>query len=114
MPNGDTQDVKESTYAHKAVVERLRAKRDEIATLPVEKQLDVYGVAFDRFAKPVYAKLGLKDKDLEQAKDRWIVSVLGGYGMKPFSSDFGGDKPTHRRMTEASAEVVGIGAGALG
>lgn len=114
MPNGDTQEQKESTFAHKAVVERLRARRDMIATLPLEKQLDVYSVAFDRFASPIYSKLGLKDKDLQQAKDRWIVGVLGGQGQKPLGGDFGVDKPTHGLGTEASAELVGVGAGAMG
>jgi hypothetical protein len=114
MPNGDTQDVKESTYAHKAVIERLRAKRDMIATLPIEKQLDVYGVAFDRFARPTYAKLGLKDKDLEQAKDRWIVGVVSPQGQKPLTNEFGVDKPKIGYATEGSAELVGMGAGALG
>src|SRR5713101_952009 len=114
MPNGETQEQKESTFAHRAVVERLRAKRDMIATLPLGKQLDVYGVAFDRFARPTYSKLGLKDKELDQAKDRWIVGVLGGQGQKPFSEGFGTDKPKVGYGTEASAELVGMGAGALG
>lgn len=106
---GDELQQKESAFAHKAVVERLKAQRDKIATLPIEKQFDVYSVAFDRFAKPQYSKLGLKDKELELAKDKWITGVLGGEGQKPFPEGFGEGKATDQfpRLEGFAAGIAG-------
>lgn len=105
----DDLQQRESVFAHKAVVERLRASRDRIATLPLEKQLDVYGVAFDRFAKPQYSKLGLKEKELELAKDRWIVGVLGGQ-QKPMPEGFG-EPSAANQFPRAEGFIAGMAGG---
>lgn len=91
MPN-------EATVAQqKAIVEKLRAKRSEIAKLPPQKQLDVYGVAFDRFQAPRYKSIGLKPEELQKAKDQWIVAIVEPHLQEALPEHFG-ERPAENQF----------------
>lgn len=112
MPNGHSVTTA-TQYA--AIVKKLQAKRDVIAKLPHEKQLAVYGMAFDWFVKPTLAKSGIKeDKDFNIAKDRWIVSVVNPKDQRALPENYGRPAVVPSIATQGSAALVGALAGAEG
>ncbi len=98
------QEVERRAY----IVDKLRSKRERLSKLPVEKQLSVYGVAFDRFVKPTLARSKLDDKAMDLAKDRWITGVVAGELQKPLPSNFA---VVDSEKAPASAAFAGVLAG---
>src|SRR5258708_3852650 len=103
------QEVERRAY----IVDKLRSKRERLSKLPVEKQLGVYGVAFDRFVKPTLARSKLDDKSMDLAKDRWIVGLIAGDLQKPLPSNFGVEDTEKAPYSAAFAGVLaGVAHGA--